>query len=231
MLLSITLIVVSASIIISTLKCFEIKEQTNEQYLNKTNNEESNDIRDSQNTESDTSAVTLGMLLSITLIVVSASIIISTLKCFEIKEQTNEQYLNKTNNEESNDIRDSQNTESDTSAVTLGVHDDDRSKNENDDDDNIDSTPSIKPILITDATSKTKMLPLSKLTTSSKNTEEQLKNINDKVDEIFDRIEMIKKHREQQRQKMNGVMKSRSVWTIEGRNVVRPQNLERDWSA
>ncbi|RHZ76717.1 hypothetical protein Glove_194g63 [Diversispora epigaea] len=29
----------------------------------------------------------------------------------------------------------------------------------------------------------------------------------------------------------NGVMKSRSVWTIEGRNVVRPQNLERDWSA
>ncbi|RHZ80926.1 hypothetical protein Glove_130g36 [Diversispora epigaea] len=142
------------------------------------------------------------MLLSITLIVVSASIIISTLKCFEIKEQTNEQYLNKTNNEESNDIRDSQNTESDTSAVTLGVHDDDRFKNENDDDDNIESTPSIKPIPITDATSKTTMLPLSKLTTSSKNTEEQLKNINDKVDEIFDRIEMIKKHREQQRQKM-----------------------------
>ncbi|RHZ77460.1 hypothetical protein Glove_177g87 [Diversispora epigaea] len=28
----------------------------------------------------------------------------------------------------------------------------------------------------------------------------------------------------------NGVMKSRSVWTIEGRNVVHPQNLERDWS-
>ncbi|RHZ76370.1 hypothetical protein Glove_198g11 [Diversispora epigaea] len=144
------------------------------------------------------------MLLSITLITisaVSASIILSTLKCFEIKEQANEQYLNKRNNEESNDIRDSQCTESDTSVVTLDVHDDDRCKNENVDDDNIDSTPSIKPKLITDATSKTKILQLSKLTTSYKNTEEQLKNINDKVDEIFDRIEMIKKYREQQRQK------------------------------
>ncbi|RHZ72516.1 hypothetical protein Glove_242g94 [Diversispora epigaea] len=61
--------------------------------------------------------------------------------------------------------------------------------------------PSCELTSITDTTSKIKMLPLLKLTSSNYTEEERLNNINEILGEILNRVEMIKKYREQQRKK------------------------------
>ncbi|RHZ76400.1 hypothetical protein Glove_198g37 [Diversispora epigaea] len=141
------------------------------------------------------------MLLSITLTALStvtASVIIPIFKYFELKEQkkhqkeTANQYLdesnNEPNNEESNiESYDSQcNKLADTSVATFGVENE--SKNRNDDGDTT-STPEMLP-------------PLLELVISSYLTEEErFNNLNDKIDEIFKRVEMMRNNHEQRHQK------------------------------
>ncbi|RHZ86317.1 hypothetical protein Glove_52g20 [Diversispora epigaea] len=148
------------------------------------------------------------MLLSITLTAlsaVSASLMIPIFKYFEYKNQKKHQnenanqHLDESNiepNIEESNIQsteetlvtcDTQCTVANTSVITLGVHGECENRNDGG----------------ANATSKTEMLPpLSKLEISSNfNEEERFNNLDNKIDEILKRVEVMRKYHEQRRQK------------------------------
>ncbi|RHZ48352.1 hypothetical protein Glove_552g15 [Diversispora epigaea] len=147
-------------------------------------------------------------LVITTLVGVSASAILTAYeKYIEIKERKTQE-INETSG------RDLQQTETLESPPLADAHTDSQcvnenkneNKNENDNDntDNINSfkeLPSIIKSSTTDVTSKNEMLPISKLSSSIHNEDERLNNLDDKLDELINRVRMLREYKEQQMRK------------------------------
>ncbi|RHZ83819.1 hypothetical protein Glove_87g246 [Diversispora epigaea] len=122
----------------------------------------------------------------------------------EIKERKNQ----KINENLGHDSQQGETFESSPEAATLDVQYETKIKNEskkendNDkDENNSTQEESIKKVPIIDVTSKTEMLPISKLTGSNMSEDERLNSLDDKLDELLSRVKKMREYREQKLQK------------------------------